>query len=334
MAEPGGRPGDIVASVVVPVHRLGPPLDRCLRSLEGLRFDDQRYEIVVVTDRVEPGSYLDDFRVRHVASPGAGPSAARNAGIDAARGAFVAFTDSDCLVHERWLTELLSCFTHDEIAGAGGSQQSPDDERPFGRRVQRLFEAISFVGGYTREHAETREVDHNPSCNAMIRRRVLEELGGFDTALFPGEDLDLDLRIRRRGLRLMYNPAARVFHYRPRDLRGFASMMERYGRFSGGMLTRRYGIFRLLSLEPLALLLGLSTLAGLALLSPPAALATAALATTAAYLYLRARCGPGAGLRCLGLLAVLLCCWNLGYARGILTPTPAGPARGRRSTRS
>jgi O-antigen biosynthesis protein len=324
MAEPAARPSDIVASVVVPVHRLGPPLDRCLRTLEELRFENDRYEIVVVTDRIDPGTYLDDFRVRQVSSPGAGPSAARNAGIDVALGEFVAFTDSDCLVDEHWLTELLACFTEEDIAGAGGSQQSPDDECPFGLRVQRLFEAISFVGGYTREHARTREVDHNPSCNAMVRKRVLDELGGFDESLFPGEDLDLDIRIRRRALRLVYNPAARVFHYRPKGLGGFARMMERYGRFSGGILTRRHGVFRLLSLEPLAAVLGLSAWAGLAVLSPPAAGAAVVLASAALFLYFLVRCGgPVLGLQCLGLLLVLLWSWNLGYVRGFLAPPRA-----------
>ena len=125
-----------VASVIVPVHTLGPPLDRCLLSLESLDFPDDQYEIVVVTDGVEPGTYFDDFHVHLVRSQGSGPSAARNAGIAVARGDFVAFTDSDCLVHDRWLTELLGCFTAEEIAGAGGSQQSPDDECRFGSRVQ------------------------------------------------------------------------------------------------------------------------------------------------------------------------------------------------------
>ena len=133
--------------------------------------------------------------------------------------------------------------------------------------------------------------------------------------------------------RVAFDPRYQRYHYRPRDLRGFARMMERYGRFSGGILTRRYGFFRALSLEPVALLLGLSTLAGAALFSVPATLTLVAMATLALYLSLAVRCGgPGAGIQSLWLLAVLLYCWNLGYVRGILTPPATLQGPGGRST--
>ncbi len=311
-------------SVIVPAHKLDDHLTRCLRSLEALDFPQDAHEVLVVTDGVEAGRFFDDFRVRHLAAPKGGPARARNLGISQARGELVAFTDSDCLVHRDWLTELLRCLDDPKVAGAGGAQLSPPDQAPFGRMVQRFFTAINFIGGYTREHANLRPVDHNPSCNSIYRRQILEEVGGFDESLFPGEDLDLDLRLTRQGWLLLYNPSAAVYHFRPTGLAGFAKMMERYGRFSGGLMTRRHGFFRKICYEPVALLLLTGATLVIWSVNPIAGAAWILGLLLALLFFFRIKTGSTAeALTCTALLFTTLASWNLGFARGFFFP----PAR-------
>lgn len=322
MARPAGsNAAKVKVSVIVPAHLLDDHLTRCLRSLEALDFPRDAHEVLVVTDGVEAGRFFEDFHVRHLTAPKGGPARARNLGISQARGELVAFTDSDCLVRQDWLTELLRCLDDPRVAGAGGAQLSPPDEGPFGRTVQRFFTAISFIGGYTREHAELRPVDHNPSCNSIYRKQVLEQVGGFDESLFPGEDLDLDLRLTAKGWQLLYNPAAAVYHFRPTGLFGFARMMERYGRFSGGIMTRRHGFFRKICYEPAALVLLLSATLALCLLNPMAGAAWILGLLLALLLFFRHKTGSVAeGLACTALLFTTLASWNLGFARGFFFP--------------
>ena len=307
-------------SVVVPAHRMDPVLARCLDALERLDYPEDRREVLVVCDGVEPGRFFDGRDVQVIAAPKGGPARARNLGVRQAGGVLVAFTDSDCLVHRGWLTELTRCFDQGaEIAGAGGAQLSPDDEAPLGRAIQRFFVSISFIGGYTREHAQPTEVEHNPSCNAMYRKDALVEVGGFDEVLFPGEDLDLDVRLRQRGYRLMYNPAAVVRHYRPASVLGFARMMERYGRFSGGYLTRRHGFFRGISYLPLATAAAACATAALYVASPPAGAAWVLGLVVVLILFFWIKTEDlGQALACTGLLLVTLASWNLGFARGLV----------------
>lgn len=314
-------------SVVVPAHRLDELLARCLRSLERLDYPEDRREVLVVTDGVEAGRFLDDFEVRAIAMKKGGPARARNLGISQASGELVAFTDSDCLVHQDWLTELTRCFQEaGQVAGAGGAQLSPADEAPLGLAIQRFFVAISFIGGYTREHASVKEVDHNPSCNSIYRKDLLASVGGFDEALFPGEDLDLDVRLRMQGYRLIYNPAAVVHHYRPTSLAGFARMMERYGRFSGGYLTRRYGFFRSISYLPLVTAALASITAALCATSPAAGAAwILGLVVVLVLFFLIKTEDLGQALGCAGLLLVTLASWNMGFARGFFS-SPNGEA--------
>lgn len=87
-------------SVIVPVYNVARWIDRCLESLVSQNFPD--FEIVCVNDGSTDGSRerlaaweARDPRVRVIDQPNQGPSAARNAGIRAARGDYVSFLDAD-----------------------------------------------------------------------------------------------------------------------------------------------------------------------------------------------------------------------------------------------
>jgi glycosyltransferase involved in cell wall biosynthesis len=243
-------------SVVIPVHNCKETIGKCLDSLSQLDHSD--FEVIVVDDGStdETAEICESFpRVKVIRVHKNGPSTARNIGIEAARGEFVAFTDGDCLVDKRWLEELETGFSSPVIAGVGGDQKSPDDDTVVGKRIQRFLKTIGFVTGYIKTDAAMKETEHNPSCNAMYRKSVLEDVGGFDEALWPGEDVELDLKITTRGHTLIYNPNAVVYHYRPKTYSDFGRMMLRYGACQW-YLVAKYGFFRRIQYVPLLTLLG------------------------------------------------------------------------------
>jgi cellulose synthase/poly-beta-1,6-N-acetylglucosamine synthase-like glycosyltransferase len=205
------------------------------------------------SQKVSPAS----FRLKLIRVAQGGPSRARNLGVQEASGEFVAFTDADCVVDKHWLTELEKGFTGPDVAGVGGDQKSPEDETETGRLIQEFFKTIGFMTGYIKTGERMRETEHNPSCNSIYRKHILEEVGGFDEALWPGEDVDLDLKITRRGYKLVYNPDAVVGHYRPKTYRDLGRMMRRYGA-SQWYLVKKYGFFRKLHFVPVALFIGLA----------------------------------------------------------------------------
>ncbi|MBA7657477.1 hypothetical protein ES703_65415 [subsurface metagenome] len=81
------------------------------------------------------------------------------------------------------------------------------------------FVYSSFLGGgnYRYRYLPTslREVDDYPTCNLLVRKSILEELGGFGSLFWPGEDTVLCLNITQKlGKKIIYDPSALVYHHR------------------------------------------------------------------------------------------------------------------------
>ncbi|MFH1318165.1 MAG: glycosyltransferase family 2 protein, partial [Candidatus Omnitrophota bacterium] len=66
---------------------------------------------------------------------------------------------------------------------------------------------------------------------------------------WPGEDVELDYRLKRKGYKMLFNPRAIVYHYKPKNMADFSRMMYRYGE-AQGMLVRKYGLFRKIHFIP------------------------------------------------------------------------------------
>jgi glycosyltransferase involved in cell wall biosynthesis len=318
------------ASVVIPVFNCRGTIAKCINSLTVL--EHPSFEVIIVDDGSTDGTaeICEAFpRIRVIKLDRGGPSRARNVGISQARGELIAFTDGDCIVDRRWLTELEKGFDRPEVAGVGGDQKSPQDETKMGRRIQEFLKLIGFMTDYIKTASVMRETEHNPSCNVMYRKSVVEEVGGFDEELFPSEDVELDLKIRRRGYALLYNPAAFVGHYRPGNYRDFASMMRRYGA-SQRYLVSRYGFFRRLHFVPAILTFWLALIIGGLISNPPVGVAIMALSCAApVWFYIKKR-NIGKSLQFTLFLAITVINWNFGFLRGYRSPIgykPRQPSR-------
>jgi glycosyltransferase involved in cell wall biosynthesis len=305
------------ASVVVAARNAAGAIGDCLASLAAL--DYPRVEVIVADD----GSTDETAEVARragatvVAGEGLGPAAARNAGVRASSGEIVAFTDADCTVEPSWLRELASTLTAVNAASAGGPQRNVFANPSWAPAIEAFFRASSAVAEYTRSHGEARAVPHNASCSSAYWRGDFLAVGGFTPGLWPGEDVDLDYRLRRIGRPAFFVPGAVVVHHRPGGLRWFVSMMRRYGH-GQGVLARRHGPFRAIDAVPVAA--ALAIVAQVALAWPAArpwtlAIDAAAVVALCAVLVRRApvRVWP-ALVFCATIGAAA---WVAGYAAGI-----------------
>jgi cellulose synthase/poly-beta-1,6-N-acetylglucosamine synthase-like glycosyltransferase len=238
-------------SIIVPVKNGEKTLKKCIDSILNLNYPN--YELIIVNDGSTDNTQkiLEEYKdkIKIINTQGVGPSKARNLAVKQAKGELVAFTDSDCIVDKEWLNELVKCFKIEEnLAGVGGEQLSPQDESNFGKIVNNFMHSIGIIE-YVKDEKEVVFTQHNPTCNSIYKKEVFEKLGVFKEGLWPGEDVEFDYRVTKTGYKLLFNPKAIVYHYRPQNIKKFIKMMYKYGKVQG-ILVKMYGFFRKIHFVP------------------------------------------------------------------------------------
>jgi O-antigen biosynthesis protein len=146
---------------------------------------------------------------------------ASNQGAEAARGRYVCFLNSDALVLPGWLEPLLETLESDPSNGAVVPLFLNEDGsiQEAGSVIDSIGYAHAVGSGADPSQLEyrfRREVDFGSAACLLVGRDVFTEVGGFDPCYEPAyfEDVDLCFKLRRRGLRTMYEPRSRVVHVR------------------------------------------------------------------------------------------------------------------------
>ncbi len=211
-----GAPPDI--SVII-VSRDRPADLR--KMLSCLRFQDvSGFEVIVVTNT--PGA-LEGARhpapLRLFDCDEANISVARNVGLAAARGRFVAFCDDDALPDPSWLRRLLAPFQDPETGGSGGFTRGRNgislqwgavetDLTGEARPLEIAPDADSVVFAPSQKSAPVMI-----GTNCAFRVSALQHIGGFDPAFaYYLDDSDISLRLSQAGWKLAIVPRAQVHH--------------------------------------------------------------------------------------------------------------------------
>jgi GT2 family glycosyltransferase len=217
-------------SVVVPVGsggEAGAPPDlaertgRLMASLRAATYRD--FEVVLVGASLTATHKLaTEVGVRVVEANGP-PGAVLNAGARAASGAVLLFADSSIEpLDADWIEALLEHTQRADVGAAGGKSFYPDGRLRHmglvmvaGGLAARPFDGYAGTwGGYFSNANCVRNCSAVSRACVMTRREVFEDVGGWDEG-YRGDILDVDfgLRLRERGLRVVWTPYARVVEH-------------------------------------------------------------------------------------------------------------------------
>jgi GT2 family glycosyltransferase len=277
-------------SVLVSTRDRPKRMAACLRSL--LALDYPRYEIIVVDNAPSTSATADLIQqncghlpqVRYLREDRPGTSWGRNRGLAEAKGEIVACTDDDVMVDVHWLAGILEGFRVTEnVACVTGLILPVELETP----SQVWFEQSGyFLHDSTRRILDLAEnrlespvfpymIKAGSGANMAFKTSVLRAMGGFDTALGGGsparggEELLLFFRAITAGYRIVYEPAALVYHCHRRDYDGLCKQMYTSGSGFAAYLTKcllddpkRIPGFAVKLLYGLFLMLGRSTMGG------------------------------------------------------------------------
>jgi GT2 family glycosyltransferase len=150
---------------------------------------------------------------------GFGPAANRGAGR--ARGEYVVFLNTDALVDPGWLEPLIEVLDVDDRAGAAVPRFLNADGSVQEAGGLLFRDGSTMMYGFQADPTDPefrfrRYTDYGSAACLVLRTGDFRACGGFDPAYVPAycEDLDLQLKLRERGLRTVFEPRSQVTHVR------------------------------------------------------------------------------------------------------------------------
>jgi len=232
-------------SVIVSTHDRTEQLAQCLPALLSQHYP--HYEVVIV-DNAPSSSATFDFlqlnygnmpALRYVREDRPGPSRGLNRGIKVAKGEMLAFTDDDVIVDAHWLLQLARAFRlTSDVSCVTGLVMPLELETP----AQILFEEYGgFSKGFRRrvyDMAYNRPGEplfpyaagrFGTGASMAFRAAFLRSVGGFDPALQCGMDIAVFFQTIKRGHKLVYEPAALVYHCHRRSYADLQKQIFNYG---------------------------------------------------------------------------------------------------------
>src|SRR4030042_1412732 len=188
----------MTVSIIVAVKTWQNKLEECLEKCRELDFYD--FEILVLPDtEVKGQSPSGTVPLRIIPTGAVSPGQKRDIAMNYAKGEILAFIDDDAYPAKDWLKNAVKNFTDPEVAAVGGPAITPGDDSARQTASGRVYSSPLVSAKYMYRYLPRRrmEVSDYPSCNFLIRKSIMQGLGGFKTQLWPGEDTKLCLDITK-----------------------------------------------------------------------------------------------------------------------------------------
>lgn len=140
-----------------------------------------------------------------------------NFGIQKTRGNFVCFLDDDCLAHKNWLEEMIKTQKkYPKSVIQGNTYSLPKDN---------LYAEI--MGDHYQNWLKSNLINENElktldNKNLCVPKEIFQKFGGFSEKQNIGsEDIEFGIRLRKKGVKIIFSPKALAWHYERDNLKDF-----------------------------------------------------------------------------------------------------------------
>jgi GT2 family glycosyltransferase len=243
-------------SVVILSFNSQRTLDRCLRTIRStLSTFDAPSEILVVENGSHDNSpvilqqHVDDSKGNEVIvtpivfEENTGTTVSRNAALNVSTGKYVLVLDSDAYIEPDALFGLKSYLDVEDSVGLvapklfyadGRFQKSTDQFPTLLRKAQRFLSLNKMQASENHEVFLTQDVDYAISACWLLRRDAVDDVGGFDEAIFYSpEDVDYCMQVWAAGYRVVYRPGVGAIHDAQELSRGFKLSSFHFSHLAG-----------------------------------------------------------------------------------------------------
>jgi hypothetical protein len=221
---------DPLVSVIVPVFDDRARLQLCLDALMVQTYRQDRLEVIIVDNGSTDGSAesVSRYPVTLLHEDEVQSSyAARNRGLESARGSVLAFTDSDCIPDPDWVGNGVRTLNEAAADLVGGQVRFAFSDNPTGAE---LFDSISNM----QNEINIRERNVAKTANLFVRAEVFGRVGPYPGDVKSGGDVSWTGRATTAGYRLVYGEQAVVAH----PARKLLALMRKQYRVGTGQPTK------------------------------------------------------------------------------------------------
>ncbi|MFH1128469.1 MAG: glycosyltransferase [Candidatus Omnitrophota bacterium] len=233
----------MTVSIIIAVKTWQKNLEECVNNC--LKLDFSEFEIIILPDDPIDRDSLQiggAVPIKIIPTQAINPARKRDIAITRAKGEILAFLDDDAYPDRAWLKNALINFADQEIAAVGGPAITPPSDS-LEQKASGLIYASVLVSGtnlscrYSQQMPRKEVVDF-PSCNFLVRKSIMVELGGFNTNFWPGEDTKLCLDIIKLGKKIIYDPNVLVYHHRRKVFKPHLNQIANYALHRGYFVKR------------------------------------------------------------------------------------------------
>lgn len=330
-------PMDGMVTVVIPAKDEERFIGSCLESV--LSQTEARLQVIVVdgesrdrTREIVLWYAQRDGRVELLVNADGRIPTSMNIGLRAARGRWLVRVDAHSTVPPDYVAKVVRHLATGRWGGVGGRKDGVGATRA-GRAIAAALASPFGVGNSVYHHGTGMQaVDHVPF--GAYPTVLLRELGGWDERLSANEDYELDYRLRRKGHRLLFDPAVTILWRSRQTIGELFRQYRRYGRGKASVARLHPGSLRLRHLAAPALIAGWA-LALVLSVNRPMVLALAVLPylvalATAGWVTARKAVDRGTPTLIVAAFAAMHVAWGLGFWEGIAREAWMLCARGAR----
>jgi cellulose synthase/poly-beta-1,6-N-acetylglucosamine synthase-like glycosyltransferase len=220
-------------SVILPTFGRPDEVENFLESITLQHF--KNYEVIVVDgsldDILHPviAKYkqIIDMNYRH--ERGLAASESRNLGCEKARGDFLIFIDSDCIVPPDYFVKVESFLASNIDTDAYGGPDAADKTfSPLQKAINYAMTSMLTTGGIRGKKKHIGKFQMR-GFNMGIRREAFFKIGGY-SGMQVGEDIDLSMRLQKAGYRVALIDEAFVYHRRKTTFNKFFKQLYFHGK--------------------------------------------------------------------------------------------------------
>ncbi len=219
-------------SIILPTFHRPDDVNNFLDSLT--KQEEKNFEVMIVdgslSDILQPvvKKYEPKLDIKYFYRKGLGASESRNLGCEHAKGDYLLFIDSDCIIPSHYIKTINQFLDKHKVDGFGGADASHPSFTPKQKAIDYAMTSFFTTGGIRGKKAHIGKFQLR-GFNMGVSREAFDHVNGF-SGMQVAEDLDISMRLIKAGYKTALIPEAFVYHRRKTNFRKFFKQLFMHGK--------------------------------------------------------------------------------------------------------